>query len=45
MMQEVLKFSAKPFNEKKYEKMYFFDPMGIKEPGEYTWVRDLMTFS
>lgn len=29
---------AKPFTGKQYDKMYFFEPMNIKEPGEYTWV-------
>lgn len=38
ILQEVLKFSAKPFHIQKYDKLYFFDPMNIKEPGEYTWV-------
>lgn len=36
--QRVLTFVAKPFTGNKYDKMYFFDPMNIKKPGEYTWV-------
>ncbi|CAM9825307.1 unnamed protein product [Scytosiphon promiscuus] len=36
-MESVLKFIAKPFTGKQYDKMYFFEAMNIKEPGEYTW--------
>ncbi|CAM9778395.1 unnamed protein product, partial [Ectocarpus sp. 12 AP-2014] len=35
--EPVLSFLAKPFTGKQYDKMYFFDPMNIKEPGDYTW--------
>ena len=36
-----MKFTAKPFTDKtmKYDKMFFFDPMNMKFPGEYRWVR------
>ncbi|CAM9801347.1 unnamed protein product [Pylaiella littoralis] len=36
-VERVLTFVAKPFTGNKYDKMYFFDPMNIKKPGEYTW--------
>eukprot|EP00752_Nemacystus_decipiens_P004173 g3816.t1 len=35
--ERVLLCVAKPFTGKLYDKMYFFEPMNIKEPGEYTW--------
>ena len=31
---------AKPFADRRFEKMFFFDPMTFKEPGEYRWVSD-----
>ncbi|CAM9280554.1 unnamed protein product [Ascophyllum nodosum] len=38
-METAVKFTAKAFTDKtlKYDKMYFFDPMNIKYPGEYRW--------
>eukprot|EP00903_Cladosiphon_okamuranus_P018047 g16608.t1 len=35
--ERVLLCVAKPFTGKQYDKMYFFEPMNIKEPGDYKW--------
>ena len=34
---------AKPFADRRFDKMFFFDPMTFKEPGEYKWVSDAET--
>lgn len=37
--QHILGLAARPFADKKYDNIYFFEPINMKKPGNYIWVR------